>query len=61
MSNTDIRQAATMAGVRLWEIADRLGMADSNFSRKLRHELPENEKRHILEIIDKIKEDSANE
>ena len=54
MLNTDIRQAAATAGVRLWEIADRLGIADSNFSRKLRHELPDAEKQRIFAIIDDI-------
>lgn len=50
-ANIDIRAAATAAGVRLWEIAERLGMADSSFSRKLRYEFSEDEKANILEII----------
>ena len=56
MVNTDINVAAAGAGVKLWEIADAIGLSDSNFSRKLRHELPDDEKRHILAIIDQIKE-----
>lgn len=35
-ANTEIREAANQAGVFLWQIADRLGITDSNFSRKLR-------------------------
>lgn len=51
MNNTDIRTEAANAGVKLWQIADKLGMNDGNFSRKLRHELPEAEKAQIRGII----------
>ena len=57
MSNFDVRFAASKAGVKLWQIADALGMADSNFSRKLRKELPDDEKTKILEIIRRIAEE----
>ncbi len=53
--NQDIRLAAGAAGIRLWQIADRLGMTDGNFSRKLRHELPDSEKVRIREIIEQLK------
>ena len=53
--NVDIRYAAKEAGVMLWEIAERCGMQDSNFSRKLRRELPESEKDKIYTIIEDIK------
>lgn len=35
MYNQDIRQKAERSGVRLWQIAEALGVADCNFSRKL--------------------------
>jgi len=54
MCNQEIRDAAKKNGVKLWEIADRVGMTDSNFSRKLRKELPENERTAILSIIENI-------
>ena len=41
MSNQDIRRTAAGAGVKLWQIADALGIADCSFSRKLRKELPQ--------------------
>lgn len=53
-ANLDIRAAAKSAGVKLWEIADKLGITDSNFSRKLRHELPQAEKDRIFSIIEEI-------
>ena len=54
MSNQDVRQAATNANVRLWQIAEALGIADFNFSRKLRHELPAEEKEKIFSIIQEL-------
>ncbi len=54
MRNVELRDAARGAGVKLWQIADGLGIADANFSRKLRHELPETEKEKIFEIIEQI-------
>ena len=49
--NTDIKQAAKAAGVRLWQIADKIGIADSCFSRRLRYELPDSQKQEIYAII----------
>ena len=54
MSNQDIRRTAAGAGVKLWQIADALGMADCSFSRKLRKELPQDEKEKIFSIIRRL-------
>lgn len=51
MENVKIRDAAKQAGVYLWEIAERFGCNDGNFSRKLRRELPEDEQKKIMFII----------
>lgn len=51
MKNKDIRSEIAERGFKLWQIADKLGMNDGNFSRKLRHELPDDEKRRVLDII----------
>ena len=51
MKNVKIREAAKQAGVYLWEIAERFGCNDGNFSRKLRRELPEDEQKKIMFII----------
>ena len=60
MKNEDIRQNAKTLKVKLWSIAERLGMNDGNFSRKLRKELSTMEKEKISNIIIDIasKEDS---
>ena len=54
MKNNDIKAAAKQARVRLWQVAEAYGMNDGNFSRKLRKELPQEEKEKILEIIDRL-------
>mgnify|MGYP004460091543 CR=1 FL=1 len=54
MNNHEIREAAERKGVRLWQIAGKLGINDGNFSRKLRYELPEDEKQKILDIINEL-------
>lgn len=51
MTNQEIRQTAKKSGVKLWQIADKLGINDGNLSRKLRHELTESERVNILNII----------
>lgn len=52
--NKDIKTAAKSAGVYHWEIADKLGIQDSAFSRKLRRELPAQEREEILQIIEEL-------
>lgn len=54
MNNQDIRRDAAGAGVKLWQIADALGIADCSFSRKLRKELPQAEKDKIFSIIERL-------
>ena len=53
-ANMEIRNAAKKAGIRLWEVAAACGINDGNFSRKLRQELPQEEKEKILAIIDHL-------
>lgn len=53
-TNKEIRTAAKATGVLHWEIAEKLGIQDSAFSRKLRRELPDQEKQEILKIINDL-------
>lgn len=55
MCNQDIRAEAKAANIKLWKIADKLGISDGNFSRKLRKELPLEEKTKIRQIISELK------
>lgn len=51
MKNADIRNAAAKAGVKLWQVADKMGITDSTFSRKLRKELPDADRERVLGVI----------
>ena len=57
--NKDIKVKARKSGVLIWEIADRLGIADTTMSRKLRKELPDSEKQEIFKIIDELAAEKA--
>jgi len=52
-----IREAAKSKGVLLWQIADKLGISDNSFSRKLRHELMQEERDTIMRLIDELAEE----
>lgn len=54
MNNIDIRKAAIEAGVKLWQIAEELGIADATLSRKLRRELSDKERERVMEIIRRL-------
>lgn len=56
MKNIDIRSVAKSAGVRLWQVADYVGISESTFFRSLRRELPECEKKRIRLAIQAIAE-----
>jgi len=57
MMNQDIRRTAAGAGVKLWQIAEALGIADCSLSRKLRRELPAEEKEKIFRIIRELSQE----
>lgn len=57
MKNQDIRRAAAGSCVKLWQIAEALGIADCTFSRKLRKELPREEKEKIFSIIERLSQE----
>lgn len=54
VKNSEIRTLAKTKGIKMWQIAEALHMQDSAFSRKLRHELPQEEKEKILAVIEKL-------
>lgn len=54
LANTEIREAAKRNGVRLWQVAEDIGITDASFSRKLRRELPAEERERVLNVIDKL-------
>ena len=53
--NQDIRKAIKESRVKYYEVADRLGITDSSFSRLLRYELDSEYKYEIFKVIEKMK------
>ena len=54
MKNRELRDFAKQKNVKLWEVAEKLGMLESNFSRMLRHELSDEKKQEIMKIINAL-------
>ena len=54
MNGSQMKKAIREAGVCQWQIAERLGMSEFTFSRKLRHELAGEERKKVLAAIDQI-------
>lgn len=53
MKNQKIREKLKQCGMYQWELAKLLNVAESTLTRRLREELPEEETKRILEIIEK--------
>lgn len=51
MNNIGVRQALLVAGIKNYELAEMLGISEWTLSRKLRKELPPEEQRRIIELI----------
>lgn len=54
--NSDIRIWAFQNNVKMYQIAEKLGIHYVTFSNKLRKELSTEEKRKIFNIIDELKQ-----
>lgn len=55
MTGSEIKKLILDRGLKLWQIAERWNLTDSNFSRLLRKPFNENEVKRIKEIIADIK------
>lgn len=54
-TNIDVEVAIVRTGVKKYQIAEKLGINDGNFSRRLRKELSAEEKAKIFKIIKELK------
>ena len=59
--NEEIRAYARLHKVKLWQIAEALGITDSSLSRKMRHELEPEAKRKIMKLVDRIASEKQSE
>lgn len=51
MRNKEICNAMKQKGITQWKLGELLGVSENTVNRKLRKELPEEEKQKILEVI----------
>lgn len=54
LANQEIRVAAKKYNVPLWRIAQEIGVSEATFTRKMRVELLEDERREFLTIIEEL-------
>ncbi|MGI6152973.1 MAG: hypothetical protein ACOYJB_03945 [Christensenellaceae bacterium] len=59
MKNFELRKLAHECGVKLWEIADYLGISEPTMTRLLRHELPEQKRQELIAAIDQIRREKS--
>lgn len=58
-ANLELKRYARESGVTLWRVAEELGMSDHQFSRKLRHELPDCDHQRVRAIIERLAAEDA--
>lgn len=58
MTGQEVRSYIKAAGVCLWQVAEKLGLYDGNFSRRLRKPFTAEEFARISEIVAEIKEEN---
>lgn len=57
MNGAEVKSMVLSAGVKLWQVAERWGCTDGNFSRRLRKPFTADEVERIQNIIEEIKND----
>lgn len=57
--NADIRNELKAAGVYFWQVAAKLGVAESTFIRWMRFELSDEQKRQVRDAIKEVMEEQA--
>ena len=55
MSGIEVKKMILDNGLKLWQVADKLGITDGNFSRKLRFNFNDEEVSNIKNIISSLK------
>lgn len=54
MPNDWLRELAKNHNIKLWQIAERIGISDTTFSKMLRRELSDDKKNLIINTINEI-------
>lgn len=54
MNNKELREYAAGKKVKLWQVAEKFGVSDVTFSKKLRHELSKEDAERFKVYVDEI-------
>lgn len=57
--NAEIHALASSKGIYMWQIAERYGLHESNFSRLLRHPLSASNRERIIRIINQLADEEV--
>ena len=55
VNNKEVRAAISEAGLKHWQVAEKMGVSDFTFSVWLRHELRQERREEILRTIEEMK------
>jgi hypothetical protein len=55
MANEMIKETIKASGFYFWEVAQEMKLSDGNFSRKLRKEFTDDQKKEVMDIIADLK------
>ena len=61
LTKAEIKQLAKNAGIYMWQIAEKLEITDSTFSRKLRRPLSEADTAKVLAAIEHLSAEQATQ
>lgn len=61
MRNSEIRNLISHSGFKYWEIAEAVGIADTTFTKWLRHDLSPDREQLIRNAISTLQETKENE
>ncbi len=59
MNNRELKLYAASKGVRLWQVAEKFGITDAAFSRKLRKEFSQEDARRFKVYVDEISSETG--
>lgn len=59
MNNKELKLYAASKGVRLWQVAEKFGVTDAYFSRKLRKEFSKEDAKKFKLYVDEIASESG--
>lgn len=61
MTGSEVKQLIKSSNLKCWQVADKWGLSDGNFSRKLRKPFNENEVHKLKSIINQLTAERSTE